>query len=53
MLEKVKNIVNSWYIGVGTTGLLGAALLIYGYKLYSGLALGWAACKAWEYLTKK
>ena len=53
MLDKVKQIVNSWYIGIAATGLLGAALLVYGHKLYAGVALGWAACKTWEYLTKK
>lgn len=53
MLEKVKTIVNSWYAGIAATGIAGAMLLSYGYKLYAGLALGWAACKAWEFLTKK
>jgi len=53
MLDKVKEVVNSWYIGIGATGILGGMLLAYGYKLYAGLALGWAACKAWEYLSKK
>jgi len=53
MLHKIKDIANSWYVGIAATGLLGAALLIYGHKLYAGIALGWAACKAWEFLTKK
>jgi hypothetical protein len=53
MLEKVKEIVNSWYVGIVATGILGGMLLTYGYKLYAGIALGWAACKAWEYLTSK
>jgi hypothetical protein len=53
MLDKIKDVVNSWYIGIAATGLLGAMLLTYGYKLYAGLALGWAACKAWEYLSSK
>tara|TARA_R110000824_G_scaffold120384_2_gene275716 strand:+ start:1399 stop:1557 length:159 start_codon:yes stop_codon:yes gene_type:complete len=52
-MEKIKEIVNSWYIGIAATGLGGLLLLTYGYKLYAGLALGWAGCKAWEYLTKK
>jgi hypothetical protein len=51
MLQKIKDITNSWYIGMATTGLLGIALLSYGYKLYAGLALGWALCKTWEFLT--
>ena len=53
MLDKIKDVVNSWYIGIAATGLLGAMLLTYGYKLYAGLALGWAACKAWGYLSLK
>jgi len=53
MLDKIKKVVNSWYIGMATTGLLGIALLAYGHKLYAGIALGWAACKAWEFLTSK
>jgi hypothetical protein len=53
MLDKIKSVVNSWYIGMATTGLLGIALLIYGHKFYAGLALGWAVCKTWEYLTSK
>jgi len=52
-MEKIKEIVNSWYIGIAATGVGGLLLLTYGYKLYAGLALGWAASKAWEYLTKK
>jgi|TARA_R110002074_G_scaffold321612_1_gene492084 hypothetical protein len=53
MLEKVKEIVNSWYVGIIATGVLGGMLLAYGYKLYAGIAIGWAACKAWEFLTSK
>jgi len=53
MLEKVKGIVNSWYVGIIATGVLGGMLLTYGYKLYAGIAIGWAACKAWEFLTSK
>jgi len=53
MLDKVKSVVNSWYVGIAATGILGVMCFIYGYKLYGGLALGWAACKAWEYLTSK
>ena len=53
MLEKVKGVVNSWYFGIGATGLGGILLLTYGYKLYAGIAIGWAASKAWEYLTQK
>jgi len=53
MLDKVKSVVNSWYFGIGATGLAGGMLLVYGYKLYAGIAVGWAACKAWEYLTGK
>ncbi len=53
MLEKVKQVVNSWYIGIAATGIGGLLLLTYGYPLYAGLALGWAACKAWEYLSNK
>lgn len=53
MLEKVKEIVNSWYVGIVATGILGGMLLTYGYKLYAGVAIGWAVCKAWEYLTSK
>jgi hypothetical protein len=53
MLDKVKTVVNSWYFGIAATGLAGALLLTYGYKMYAGIALGWAACKAWEYLSGK
>jgi hypothetical protein len=50
MLEKVKSIVNSWWFEMAATGLLGAALLVYGHKFYAGMALGWAACKVLSYL---
>jgi hypothetical protein len=53
MLEKIKDVVNSWYIGLATTTIAGIMLLSYGYKLYAGIAIGWAACKAWEYLSSK
>jgi hypothetical protein len=53
MLDKVKTVVNSWYFGIAATGVLGMMAWAYGYKLYAGLAFGWAACKAWEYLTGK
>jgi len=53
MLDKVKTVVNSWYFGIAATGILGMMAWAYGYKLYAGLAFGWAACKAWEYLTGK
>jgi len=52
-MDKLKSIVNSWYVGIAATGLLGAMAMAYGYKLYAGLAIGWAACKTWEYLTAK
>ncbi len=53
MLDKIKKVVNSWYIGMAATGILGVALLVYGYKFYAGIALGWAVCKAWDYLSKR
>jgi len=43
-MEKVLEILKSWWINSAATGLLGVLLLSYGYKLYAGLALGWAAC---------
>ena len=43
MLEKVKEIVNSWYVGIIATGVLGGMLLAYGYKLYAGIAIGWGS----------
>jgi len=41
-MKAIIKILNSWWIDIAATGLLGAVLLMYGYKLYSGIALGWA-----------
>ncbi len=43
-MKKVLEILSSWWINSAAAGLLGVGLLIYGYKFYAGLALGWAAC---------
>lgn len=49
-MKKVTEILESWWINIAATGLLGLILLAYGFKLYAGIALGWAACKALDYL---
>tara|TARA_Y100000389_G_C17454916_1_gene517450 strand:- start:369 stop:656 length:288 start_codon:yes stop_codon:yes gene_type:complete len=41
-MKTIITILKSWWIDIAATGLLGVALLIYGYKLYAGIALGWA-----------
>ena len=41
-MKALIKILNSWWIDIAATGLLGVVLLMYGYKLYSGIALGWA-----------
>ena len=41
-MKAIIKILNSWWIDIAATGLLGVVLLMYGYKLYSGIALGWA-----------
>ena len=43
-MKKVLEILNSWWINSASACLLGLGLLTYGYKLYAGLAIGWAAC---------
>ena len=41
-MKTIITILKSWWIDIAATGLLGVALLMYGYKLYAGIALGWA-----------
>jgi len=41
-MKTIITILKSWWIDIAATGLLGVALLVYGYKLYAGIALGWA-----------
>jgi hypothetical protein len=41
-MKTIIKILKSWWIDAATTGLLGVVLLIYGYKLYAGIALGWS-----------
>ena len=41
-MKTIIKILKSWWVDIAATGLLGVVLLIYGYKLYSGIALGWA-----------
>jgi len=44
-MEKISEILNAWWFQAAASGSLGAALLIYGYPLYGGIALGWGICK--------
>lgn len=41
-MKTIITILKSWWIDIAATGLLGVVLLMYGYKLYAGIALGWA-----------
>jgi len=50
MMDKIKDVVNSWWFNVAATGVLAAALLVYGMKLYAGIAAGWALSRFWTYL---
>ena len=51
-MKKVLQILNSWWINSAAAGLLGVGLLAYGYKLYAGVAIGWAACATIKELKK-
>jgi len=41
-MKTIITILKSWWIDTAATGLLGVVLLMYGHKLYAGIALGWA-----------
>ena len=52
-MEKFTKLLNSWWINIASTGVLFIALLSYGYKLYAGVALGWALCTLIKSLKKE
>jgi uncharacterized membrane protein (UPF0182 family) len=41
-MKTIITILKSWWIDIAATGLLGVVLLLYGHKLYAGIAIGWA-----------
>lgn len=50
ILKKIVNVINSAWFGAAAVGAAGAFVLMYGYKLYAGLLLGWGACSAYKWL---
>ena len=44
------DIINSGWFRAAAVGAAGALVLMYGYKLYAGLILGWACNDAWKWL---
>ena len=49
-MEKISEVLNAWWFQAAASGALGVALIIYGYPLYAGIALGWGICKFVSYL---
>lgn len=50
ILNKIKEVINSSWFGAAAAGAAGVFVLLYGYKLYAGLLLGWGACNAYKWL---
>lgn len=48
--DKIVKVINSAWFGAAAAGAAGAVVLMYGYKLYAGILLGWAANSAWKWL---
>jgi len=52
-MEKIKAIIFSGWFEAATAATAGLLVLAYGRPFYAGILLGWAACKAYAWLTTK
>ncbi len=50
IIKKVVKVINSAWFGAAASLAAGAFVLMYGYKLYAGLLIGWAANSAFKWL---
>jgi len=51
-MEKVSNIINSFWFKSAACGGAGVLLLLYGHTLWAGIAIGWGANEFMEYFAK-
>ncbi len=48
-MEKLSNIINSFWFKSALCGAAGVLLLLYGHSMWAGVAFGWGANEFLEY----